>query len=179
MLPDCDYPELEVCSKWMIWIFLFDDEFDNGHLRYDSYAAKARLDKLRATMANEPSEHEPDEMMRIHLEIWNAIKQKAYPTIHAIVKHTIRNKDSLIGEMSAQIRYRNAMNSYCDGVIEHVRSSSRQEVPTPEEYLEVRKLSSGCEPLYALVEYAYGLELSDDRIYEPSITRHPLANLYW
>lgn len=20
MLPDCDYPELEVCSKWMIWV---------------------------------------------------------------------------------------------------------------------------------------------------------------
>lgn len=46
------------------------------------------------------------------------------------------------------------MNGYCDGVLEHVRSSSRQEVPTPEEYLEARKLSSGCEPLYTLVEYA-------------------------
>ena len=66
----------------------------------------------------------------------------------------IRNKDSLNGGMSAQIRYRNAMNGYCDGVLEHVRSSSKQEVPPPEEYLEVRKLSSGCEPLYALVEYA-------------------------
>ncbi|KAG9890255.1 terpenoid synthase, partial [Aureobasidium melanogenum] len=155
MLPDCDYPELEVCSKWMIWIFLFDDEFDNGHLRYDSHAAKARLDKLRATMANEPSEHESDGMMRIHLEIWNAIKQK----------------DSFNGGMLAQIRYRKAMNGYCDGVLEHVRSSSRQEVPTPEEYLEVRKLSSGCEPPYALVEYAYGLELSDDQVCEPSITK--------
>ncbi|KAG9886216.1 terpenoid synthase, partial [Aureobasidium melanogenum] len=155
MLPDCDYPELEVCSKWMIWIFLFDDEFDNGHLRDDSDAAKARLDKLRATMTDEPSQHEADEMLRIHLEIWNAIKQK----------------DSLNGGMSAQIRYRKAINGYCDGVLEHVRSSSRQEVPTPEEYLEVRKLSSGCEPLYALVEYAYGLELSDDQVCEPSITK--------
>lgn len=46
------------------------------------------------------------------------------------------------------------MSGYRDGVLEHVRSSSRREVPTPEEYLGVRKLSSGCEPLYALVEYA-------------------------
>jgi hypothetical protein len=45
------------------------------------------------------------------------------------------------------------MNGYCDGVLQHVRSSSTREVPTPEEYLEARKLSSGCEPLYALVEY--------------------------
>jgi hypothetical protein len=52
-----------------------------------------------------------------------------------------------------QNRYRDAMNGYCDGVLQHVRSSSRQEVPTPEEYLKARKLSSGCEPLYALVEY--------------------------
>ncbi|KAH0359153.1 terpenoid synthase, partial [Aureobasidium melanogenum] len=132
-----------------------DLEFDNGHLRDDSDAAKARLDKLRATMADEPSQHGADEMMRIHLEIWNAIKQK----------------DSLNGGISAQIRYRNAMNGYCDGVLEHVRSSSRQEVPTPEEYLEVRKLSSGCEPLYALVEYAYGLKLSDDQVREPSVTK--------
>jgi hypothetical protein len=46
------------------------------------------------------------------------------------------------------------MNSHCDSVPQHVQSSSRQEVPSPEEYLEVRKLSSRCEPLYALVEYA-------------------------
>ncbi|KAG9569738.1 terpenoid synthase, partial [Aureobasidium melanogenum] len=155
MLPDCDYPELEVCSKWMIWIFLFDDEFDIGHLRYDSDAAKARLDKLRATMTDESYQHEADEMIRIHLEIWSAIKQK----------------DFLNGGMSAQIRYRKAMNGYCDGVLEHVRSSSRHEVPTPERYLEVRKLSSGCEPLYALVEYAHGLKLSDDQVCGPSVTK--------
>ncbi|KAG9647631.1 terpenoid synthase, partial [Aureobasidium melanogenum] len=132
-----------------------DLEFDNGHLRDDYDTAKARLDKLRATMADESSQHGADEMLRIHLEIWNAIKQK----------------DSFNGGISAHIRYRKAMNDYCDGVLEHVRSSSRQEVPTPEEYLEARKLSSGCEPLYALVEYAYGLKLSDDQIYEPSTTR--------
>jgi hypothetical protein len=38
-------------------------------------------------------------------------------------------------------------------VLQHVRSSSRQEIPAPEEYLKARRLSSGCEPLYALVEY--------------------------
>ena len=64
------------------------------------------------------------------------------------------NQASFNGGMSAQIRHRKAMNGYCDGVREHVRSSSRQEVPTPEEYLEARKHSSGCEPLYTLVEYA-------------------------
>jgi hypothetical protein len=63
-------------------------EFDNGHLRDDYDTAKARLDKLRATVADEPSHDEADEMLRIHLEIWNAIKQKVHPTIHAIVKHT-------------------------------------------------------------------------------------------
>ncbi|TIA31014.1 hypothetical protein D6C78_09209 [Aureobasidium pullulans] len=155
MVPDCDYPELEVCSEQMIWIFLFDDEFDNGHLRYGSDAAKARLDKLKATIADIPSRHGMDEMMRMHLEIWKAIKQK----------------DSVRGGMSAQIKYRSVMSGYRDGVLEHVRSSSRREVPTPEEYLGVRKLSSGCEPLYALVEYAYGLKLSDDRDCEPSVTK--------
>jgi hypothetical protein len=45
------------------------------------------------------------------------------------------------------------MNGYCDGVLQHVRSSSSQEIPVPEEYLKARRLSSGCEPLYALVEY--------------------------
>jgi hypothetical protein len=59
-----------------------------------------------------------------------------------------------------------------------VQSSSRQEVPSPEENLNVRKLSSGCEPLYALVEYvmigtgyAYGLELADEQVYEASIMK--------
>jgi hypothetical protein len=65
----------------------------------------------------------------------------------------IGKKDSAKGETSIQSRYRDAMNGYCDGVLQHVRSSSRQEIPAPEDYLETRKLSSGCEPLYALVEY--------------------------
>lgn len=56
-------------------------EFDNGHLRYGSDAAKARLDKLKATIADIPSRHGMDEMMRMHLEIWKAIKQKVHPTI--------------------------------------------------------------------------------------------------
>ncbi|KAG9701279.1 terpenoid synthase, partial [Aureobasidium melanogenum] len=153
MLPDCAFPELEVCSKWMIWIFLFDDEFDNGCFRSDADAAEARLNKLRATMEDNACQHQADDMISIHLEIWIAIKQK----------------DSAKGRTSTQNRYRDAMNGYCDGVLHHVRSSSRQEVPAPEEYLEARKLSSGCEPLYALVEYAYGLELSDAQIYEPPI----------
>lgn len=82
------------------------------------------------------------------------LSKRFIPLSMPLLSILIRNKDSFNGGMLAQIRYRKAMNGYCDGVLEHVRSSSRQEVPTPEEYLEVRKLSSGCEPPYALVEYA-------------------------
>ncbi|KAG9763092.1 terpenoid synthase, partial [Aureobasidium melanogenum] len=161
MLPDCAYSELEVCSKWMIWIFLLDDEFDNGSLRDDADAAEVRLNKLRATMEDDAFHHGADEMICIHLEIWRATKQK---------------KESARGGASVQSRYRDAMYGYCDGVLQHVRSSSTQEVPTPEEYLEARKLSSGCEPLYALVEYAYGLELSDEQVCEPSILKLRVAS---
>jgi hypothetical protein len=43
----------------------------------------------------------------------------------------IGKKDSAIGRTSTQNRYRDAMNGYCDGVLQHVQSSSRQEVPSP------------------------------------------------
>lgn len=105
-------------------------------------------------MEGDSSQQEADEMMCIHIEIWKAIKQKVYITSFGILCMLISKKDSIRGEIFVQSRYRDAMNGYCDGVLQHVRDSDRQEVPTPEAYLEVRKLSSGCEPLYALVEYA-------------------------
>ncbi|KAG9801018.1 terpenoid synthase, partial [Aureobasidium melanogenum] len=145
------------------------DFSDLSFRRRDADAAEARLNKLRATMEDNACQHQADDMISIHLEIWIAIKQKVHTIVLSILCILISKKDSAKGRTSTQNRYRDAMNGYCDGVLHHVRSSSRQEVPAPEEYLEARKLSSGCEPLYALVEYAYGLELSDAQIYEPPI----------
>ena len=84
------------------------------------------------------------------LECYQAEGSSTDPILVCIL---ISTKDSTKGSTSTQGRYRDAMNGYCDGVLQHVRSSSRQEIPAPEEYLKARKLSSGCEPLYALVEY--------------------------
>jgi hypothetical protein len=104
-------------------------------------------------MEDNACQHQADEMISIHLEIWIAIKQKVHTIVLSILCILISKKDSAKGRTSTHNRYRDAMNGYCDGVLHHVRSSSKQEVPAPEEYLEARKLSSGCEPLYALVEY--------------------------
>lgn len=35
MLPDCAYPELEVCSKWMIWV----SEYGEGEVNHRVFVA--------------------------------------------------------------------------------------------------------------------------------------------
>lgn len=61
------------------------------------------------------------------------------------------------------------MKDYTDGVIHHVKHFSSNSIPSIEEMLHTRRLSSGVTPLYHLVEYAHDIRLPDEVFQDPVI----------
>ncbi|KAL9037990.1 MAG: hypothetical protein Q9214_005462, partial [Letrouitia sp. 1 TL-2023] len=116
--------------------------FDNGHLRQTPEKAKQKMDNLLSAMRNEEYPHPKDPLIEVHDSVW-----------HRIVK------TSSIG---VQRRFYKAMTSYSKGALEHVDRESHAKIPSIEEQLATRRRSSGVTPLFALVEYAHGLDLSDE-----------------
>lgn len=61
------------------------------------------------------------------------------------------------------------MKDYADGVIHHVKHFSSNNIPSIEEMLQTRRLSSGVTPLYHLIEYAHDIKLPDEVFQNPVI----------
>ncbi|KAG7437211.1 Alpha-muurolene synthase [Fusarium oxysporum f. sp. raphani] len=63
------------------------------------------------------------------------------------------------------------MKQYTDGVVHHVKQFSTNSIPSIQEMLDTRRLSSGVTPLYHLIEYAHDIKLPDEVFENPIIQR--------
>ncbi|KAK7598430.1 hypothetical protein V3481_000061 [Fusarium oxysporum f. sp. vasinfectum] len=63
------------------------------------------------------------------------------------------------------------MKQYTDGVVHHVKQFSTDSIPSIQEMLDTRRLSSGVTPLYHLIEYAHDIKLPDEVFQNPIIQR--------
>lgn len=61
------------------------------------------------------------------------------------------------------------MQGYCQGALTQVSDRLGNRLPSLEEILAVRRDSSGCRPLYSLVEYAHNLQIPDEVFDDPFI----------
>ena len=58
-------------------------------------------------------------------------------------------------------RFVQAMTDYANDVLRHVKDCSIEQVPDPEDLIELRRNSIGVKPLFAFVEYGHDIELPD------------------
>lgn len=63
------------------------------------------------------------------------------------------------------------MKQYTDGVVHHVKQFSTNSIPSIQEMLDTRRLSSGVTPLYHLIEYAHDIKLPDEVFENPVIQK--------
>ncbi|KAI4215131.1 MAG: hypothetical protein LQ351_002446 [Letrouitia transgressa] len=121
-------------------MLIWSPVFDNGHLRHTPEKAKQMMDALLSVMRNEESEHPKDPLIEVHDSVWHRITSS----------------------VGLQQRFYKAMTSYSRGALEHVDRESQEKIPSIQEQLATRRRSSGVTPLFALVEYAHGLDLPDE-----------------
>lgn len=61
------------------------------------------------------------------------------------------------------------MQSYCSGVLQHVKDHAADRIPTVLEMIETRRMSIGAFPMYPLIEFAYDLDIPDEVFLHPII----------
>ena len=68
-----------------------------------------------------------------------------------------------------QKRFIHTMDLFFQAVTTQARDRAAGAIPNLEDYLAVRRDTSGCKPSWALIEYANGLDLPDEVMEHPII----------
>ncbi|OJJ80056.1 terpene synthase family protein [Aspergillus glaucus CBS 516.65] len=118
-------------------VFLFDDQFDEGHLCSDSVAGQEEINKILAVMEDtEPPVQAEEDPMRYRELLQVYLKQ----------------------------RLKNTHREYFDGLLNQVQIKHEQcgLARDLQESMEVRRKTIGAFPVIALTKYALGIDLSQE-----------------
>ncbi|OAA74565.1 terpene synthase [Akanthomyces lecanii RCEF 1005] len=148
--PEAPPERFRTLCDWGNWVFPFDDMFDNGRLRDLPEDSRLVMESLMMPLLGQNSQEEK----RLHI---------------------VRAHDSVVERVlssttaGVQRRFAFAMQGYCHGALMQVNDRLGNRLPSLEEMLALRHESSGCRPLYPLVEYAHDLQLPDEVFDDPCI----------
>ncbi|KAK6845983.1 terpene synthase metal binding domain protein [Apiospora arundinis] len=149
LIPQAPKEKLKIACDWGNWVFMFDDMFDEGHLRNDVDASQNIIRNLLSIMLPELDRLSEEPVVTAHDSIYIRLAAGSSPRI---IK-----------------RYVDAMKAYCAGALQHVEDYAADRMPTVPEMLETRRMSIGVFPMYPLVEFAYDLNLPDEVFLHPTI----------
>ncbi|UQC87360.1 uncharacterized protein CLUP02_12864 [Colletotrichum lupini] len=142
-----------------MWVFAFDDQFDEGHLKDDPIKA---VEELHATFAVLEDNQAPvqlyDNPIRyIFQTVWDRFKKSR--------SYMQRSTKELQERYKASIRY------YFSGLLSQVgvQSSKSTIALTVEEYMSFRRGTIGCQPSYVLVEFCHGINVPSNVIDHESL----------
>ncbi|PYH60795.1 terpene synthase family protein [Aspergillus niger CBS 101883] len=151
MAPNAERDQLRTMCDWGNWVFPFDDAFDNGELKVDLDGVKRMMDELLAVMANEGVFRPRAPLVIAFKSIWDRLS-----------------------EVRTRRRFANSMRDYSESCIQQVIMQSKfqgSETLSVEEFIVMRRGSIATTPLYALFEYANGLNIPDEVFECPSIKK--------
>ncbi|KAF5685301.1 presilphiperfolan-8-beta-ol synthase [Fusarium denticulatum] len=161
--PDCSAFALRTSADWNSWAFLFDDQFDEGHLCNDLDGAINEIARTREIMEGIAPRYTAD---------------SEYPIRYVFQTLCDRVKQSpegfYAGKPSSGRFYRRWMwahELYWEGLVAQVRTNveGRSFTRDPDEYLAMRRGSLGAYPALVNNEWAYGIDLPEE------VAAHPLV----
>ncbi|KAG0153336.1 hypothetical protein PDIDSM_5189 [Penicillium digitatum] len=141
--PSCDEDALQILADWLNWLFLFDDQFDDGHLKDDPIGAEEEISKVVAIMNGtwpSVSMHE-DPLGFLFQRVWGRLEKSLSPTTQQRLKET--HQDIFCG-LIQQI--------YDTG---DLRTCTRD----VQKYLQIRRKTVGASSAFAFCEAILGIEL--------------------
>ncbi|KAI8624673.1 Presilphiperfolan-8-beta-ol synthase [Xylariaceae sp. FL1651] len=149
--PDADEEAFRMMVDWHHWVFAFDDQFDEGHLKDDPSLAQAEIDATIAIMTDEqaPISIESNPIRHVFQTTWKRLQKRAGP--------------------EQQERWIKNHKDYFTGLIRQVEIQKTQKKLSVDEYIDFRRQSIGAMPSCSLVEYACGIDISQSVLDHPSI----------
>ncbi|KAI1657173.1 terpenoid synthase [Daldinia decipiens] len=144
-VPDADKEALTAMFNWCYWLFFFDDEFDEGHLKDDPVAAQEEINETMAIMQEDVPLIDPHVYpIRYLFQLcWLWVKQRA--------------------SIELQQRYKEQHKRYFDQVVVQSQQVAKGEVLSRDiqTYLEVRLATVAVYPVIPLVQCIWGVELPE------------------
>ncbi|KAK1625185.1 isoprenoid synthase domain-containing protein, partial [Colletotrichum phormii] len=145
-VPYTDAKAYRTMVDWNNWVFAFDDQFDEGHLKDDLVKA---VEELHATFAVLEDTQAP---VQLHD---NPIRYYATDT----------------NPIELQKRYKASIRFYFSGLLSQVgvQTSKSARNLTVDEYMGFRRGTIGCQPSYVLVEFCHGINVPSEVIEDESL----------
>ncbi|KAK0613228.1 isoprenoid synthase domain-containing protein [Immersiella caudata] len=149
----CDGGTLDLAMDWNHWVFLFDDQFDEGHLMTDLTAAEDEIEKTVAVMRGTLRVSAKELPVRYMMQtISDGVRKNSTPEFQ---KHWI-----------------NMHQLYYSGLLQQVNDTQAEKLSsyTIQEYIELRVRNIGVYPAIALTQYAEGVtSLPEHILQHPSL----------
>ncbi|KAI8243934.1 Presilphiperfolan-8-beta-ol synthase [Colletotrichum sp. SAR 10_96] len=134
--PYADEEALRMMVDWHNWVFIFDDQFDEGHLKNDPVKAMEELDAHWSILEDRspPVQLHENPIRYVFQTTWDRIKKRSSADLqeHWKVSHKM----------------------YFDGLLGQVKVAHSQSAftLTVDEYMNFRRATIGTEPSFALVD---------------------------
>ncbi|KAI1419590.1 Presilphiperfolan-8-beta-ol synthase [Xylaria sp. FL1777] len=146
--PDADEEALRMMLDWNHWVFLFDDQFDEGHLKEDPIAAQEEVDRTMAIMENDAYLYTAEEnpIRYVFQTCWQRLVKRASPATEL------------------QQRYKDQHKRFFDQLVVQVERFVRGEALKSDidSYIDMRRGTIGAYPAISVAEYGQGLRLPED-----------------
>ncbi|KAH9886929.1 terpenoid synthase [Cubamyces lactineus] len=139
--PDADAEHLETCIAIFLWAFSFDDLSDEGALQSKPDAVQAGVDISMGVLRN-PGAPAPD-----------------FP--YAAMLHDIWRRFRRTASQGACNRFVRAVETWMTSLVEQSRNRSTDEIPSVEDFINLRRRTIGGPVAEAMVEYSLDLQIPE------------------
>ncbi|KAI0703666.1 terpenoid synthase [Cerioporus squamosus] len=135
--PLADYDQLRVCCDFINYLFNLDDICE----KLDGKRAASTAHEIIGALRNPHGYRPTSAVGRLTQSFWSRL--------------------TATGSLNAQKRFIDTFELYFHAVIQQVKDKASDTIPDLESYIAMRRDTSGCKPCWALIEYAYNLDLPD------------------
>ncbi|KAH7334146.1 isoprenoid synthase domain-containing protein [Rhizoctonia solani] len=152
--PDCDFAHLRIAMDLVLWLFAFDDMTDGGAL--DSIVGMKRAADVTMKVLREPDSPPPN--FKVAATIQNCF-----------------NRMRLDGTPMMLRRFVDSLDYYTEACFQQKVHRSTDNIPTIQEYIQLRRDTSAMKIAFAVLEYTLGLDLPDEVANHPVVVELAIA----
>ncbi|KDQ58781.1 hypothetical protein JAAARDRAFT_47108 [Jaapia argillacea MUCL 33604] len=142
--PGAGYPQLQVCCDFMNLLFHLDDITDD----LDHRGARSVRDEVMGCLVQPETFRYSARVGKMTKDYWGRLTTTSAP--------------------GAERRFIETFDAFFLAVYQQAIDRKNGVVPDLESYIDLRRDTSGCRPCWALIEYAYNLDIPDE------VMNHPL-----
>ncbi|KAH9902971.1 terpenoid synthase [Cubamyces lactineus] len=142
---DCTFDELRVCTDFMNFLFTLDDWTDE----FDTTGTRGLAECVMNTLYHPHTYHSDTAAHRLTKSFWTRMQETAGP--------------------GCQQRLMSTLDTYFQAIMQQAADRGDHNIPELEEYILLRRDTSGCKTGFAFIEYAANIDLPDDVIEHPII----------